>query len=378
LGFAQVVFSGLFQIFADHFSDHVFECDLRGPAELFLCFGRVAQQGFHFCGAKVSGISGNNGLAGGWVPGIGCRVSGAGEYGFFVYARTFPFNFYSQCPGRNIHKIPHRMLSARGNDKVFRLVLLEHEPLHLDIVFGMAPVAAGIQISQVQAVLEPQADAGQRPGDFAGDKGFPADRGFMVEQNAVARIDAIGFPVVDADPEGIELGCGIGTAGVERGGFSLRGLLNLAVKLRGGGLVKPGFVFQFQKPDAFQQAQGAQGIGVGSVFRGFKGHGHMALGCQVVDLIRLDLLENTDQVGGIGQISIMKDKVSVVHMGVLIQVVDAVGVEQGSPALDAVDFIAFFKEEFGQVGAVLAGAAGDEYFGFQLPVCLFLSGRGCV
>ena len=110
---------------------------------------------------------------------------------------------------------------------------------------------------------------------------------------------------------------------------------------------------------ALQQAQGAQGISVGRVFRGFKGHGHMALGCQVVDLVRLDLLENTDQVGGIGQISIMKDKVSVVHMGVLVQVIDAVGVEQGGPAFDAVDFIAFFQQEFGKIGAVLAGDAGD-------------------
>ena len=231
MGFAKVVFSGFFQIFADHFSDHVFEGDLRGPAELFLCFGRVAQQGFHFCGAKVSGINRNNGLAGCWVPGIGCRVLGAGEYGFFVYARTFPFNFHSQCPGRNIHKIPHRMLFARGNDKVFGLFLLEHEPLHLDIVFGMAPVAFGIQIPQIKAVLEPQGDAGQRPGDFAGDKGFPADRGFMVEQNAVARIDAVGFPKVDADPEGIQLGCGIGAAGVKRGGFGLFSGSSFGVRL---------------------------------------------------------------------------------------------------------------------------------------------------
>ena len=67
MGFAKVVFSGFFQIFADHFSDHVFEGDLRGPAELFLCFGRVAQQGFNFCGAKVSGINHNNGLTGLWA-----------------------------------------------------------------------------------------------------------------------------------------------------------------------------------------------------------------------------------------------------------------------------------------------------------------------
>jgi len=43
-------------------------------------------------------------------------------------------------------------------------------------------------------------------------------------------------------------------------------------------------------------------------------------------------------------------------------VVDAVGVEEGSAALDAVDFVALAEQKFGEVGAVLAGYAGDEGF----------------
>jgi hypothetical protein len=49
-------------------------------------------------------------------------------------------------------------------------------------------------------------------------------------------------------------------------------------------------------------------------------------------------------------------------MGILVQVVDAVRVEKGCPAFDAVDFIAFFKQKFRQVGAVLAGYAGYERY----------------
>jgi hypothetical protein len=45
---------------------------------------------------------------------------------------------------------------------------------------------------------------------------------------------------------------------------------------------------------------------------------------------------------------------------VLVQVVDAVGVEERGAALDAVDFVALAQQEFGKVGAVLAGDAGDE------------------
>ena len=45
---------------------------------------------------------------------------------------------------------------------------------------------------------------------------------------------------------------------------------------------------------------------------------------------------------------------------VLVEVVDAVGVEEGRAALDAVDDVALVQQELGEVGAVLAGDAGDE------------------
>ena len=47
-------------------------------------------------------------------------------------------------------------------------------------------------------------------------------------------------------------------------------------------------------------------------------------------------------------------------MRVLVDVVDPLGVEQRGPAFDAVDFIAFFEEEFREIGSVLSGDAGDE------------------
>jgi len=77
----------------------------------------------------------------------------------------------------------------------------------------------------------------------------------------------------------------------------------------------------------------------------------VALGCQVVDLVGLDLLEDADQVGGIREIAVVQDQVAVCLVRVLVQVVDAVRVEQGGPAFDAVDFVAFFEQEFGEVGA---------------------------
>ena len=44
----------------------------------------------------------------------------------------------------------------------------------------------------------------------------------------------------------------------------------------------------------------------------------MTLGCQVVDLIRLDLLDDADKVGGIRKVSIMKRKTDIFLVGILI------------------------------------------------------------
>ena len=86
----------------------------------------------------------------------------------------------------------------------------------------------------------------------------------------------------------------------------------------------------------------------------------MALRGQVVDLVGLHLLDDADQAGAVGQVAVVQDEAPVVDVRVLVEVVDAVGVEQRGAALDAVDLVALVEQELGEVGAVLAGDAGDE------------------
>src|SRR5581483_308619 len=50
----------------------------------------------------------------------------------------------------------------------------------------------------------------------------------------------------------------------------------------------------------------------------------------------------------------------------LVQVVDAIGVQERGPALDAVHGVALVEQEFGEVGAVLPGNARDEG---DVPLC---------
>ena len=86
----------------------------------------------------------------------------------------------------------------------------------------------------------------------------------------------------------------------------------------------------------------------------------MTLGGEVVDFVGLHLLDDADEAGRIGEVAVVQDEAAALFMRVLVQVVNAVGVEQRGAPLDAVHFVALAQQKFGEVGAVLAGDAGDE------------------
>ena len=91
-----------------------------------------------------------------------------------------------------------------------------------------------------------------------------------------------------------------------------------------------------------------------------EGYGDVALGAEVVDLVGLDFFEDAAEAGAVAEVAVVEDHAGVGVVGVGVEVVDAVGVEGAGAADDAVDFVAFGEQEFGEVGAVLPGDAGDE------------------
>lgn len=226
----------------------------------------------------------------------------------------------------------------------------------------MAPVTLGVHVAQIEAGRQTQQDARQGTGDLAGHEGLAANWRFVVEKDAVAGIHAVGFTVIDRDPVGIELGTGVGGAGIERRLLRLRDLLHLAEQLGRGGLVEAGLLFQAQHADGLQQAQGAQSVHIGRVLGRLEGDLHMALGRQVVDFVRLHFLHDADQVAGVRKIPVVQYELAAFLVRPLVKMVDTVRIEQGRTALDAVDFVALVQKEFRQIGAVLTGDAGDECF----------------
>ncbi len=221
------------------------------------------------------------------------------------------------------------MLLAGGDDVVLRLLLLEHEPLHLDVVAGVAPVALGVEVAEVEILLQADLDAGEAAGDLAGDEGLAAQGRLVIEEDAVAGVDAVGLAIVDADPVGVHLGDGVGRARVEGRGLLLRNLLDQAVELRGAGLVELRLLFEAEDADRFEQAQRAERVGVGGVLGLLEGDLDVGLRAEVVDLVGLDLLDDVDERRGVGEVAVVEDEVRRGMVRVLVDMVDAGGVEEG-------------------------------------------------
>src|ERR1700724_1646808 len=92
----------------------------------------------------------------------------------------------------------------------------------------------------------------------------------------------------------------------------------------------------------------------------------MRLSAEVVDLIGLDLLDDVDERGAVRQVSIVEDQAGRGIVWVLVEMVDARGVEEGRATLDTVDFVPLGEKKFGEIRPVLTGDSGDKRF-FQLP-----------
>jgi hypothetical protein len=206
-----------------------------------------------------------------------------------------------------------------------------------------------------RTVSSPFLDARDAAGDLAGHEGLAAAGALVVEEDPVAGVDAVGLAVVHRDPVGVQLGHRVGAARIEGGGLPLRDLLDQSEQFGGRGLVEARLLLQAAGADRLQQAERPDAVDVGGVLGLLEAHRHMAHRAQVVDLVGLDLLDQSDDVRAVGQVAEMR-----LEPRVLVDPVDAAGVERAGPALQTVDEVALLQQQFCQIGSVLSGDAGDE------------------
>ena len=123
-------------------------------------------------------------------------------------------------------ELTYGVLLTSSDDEVLRGVVLQHEPHALDIVTGIAPVAQGTEVPEVELVLLSCCDTSSSQSDLTSDEGLATALTLVVEEDAVDGKHTIALAVVLRDPEAVELSYPIGRAGVERRRLTLGDLLH--------------------------------------------------------------------------------------------------------------------------------------------------------
>ena len=305
---------------------------------------------------EVDDVGGAVEVGGDLDEGLADEVVGAANAdALLVLGFALPLEFDADIVEGELGKLADAVLHARGDDVVLGLARLEDEPHTLDVVLGVAPVAEGVQVAEVEFVLQALGDAGGGEGDLTGDEGLATALALVVEEDAVAAEHAVGVAVLLDDPEAVLLGDGVGTEGMEGGVLVLGYFLDLAVELGGGGLVDLAAIGEAHLADGLDDAEDADGIDIGGELGGVEADLHVALGGEVVDLRGAHVGDDADNGHGVAEVGVVE-----VEVGAALKVGDALAVIDGGAADNAVDVIAFVEEEFGEVGAVLAGHARDE------------------
>lgn len=169
----------------------MFEGGLGFPSKFLFGFGGVAEKEIHFGGAEVFFVDADDGFFRLFVDAD------------FFESFAFPLEVNAQKFGAFFDKFSYAVGFSRGKNEILGRLLLEHSPHSFDVVLGIAPVTFGIEVSEIETVVFAGHDARKPAGDFFGNKRFSASGGFMVKENAVARIHIVTFSIVDGNPVGI-------------------------------------------------------------------------------------------------------------------------------------------------------------------------------
>ena len=139
----------------------------------------------------------------------------------------------------------------------------------------------------------------------------------------------------------------------------MRDLLHLAVHFRARSLIEAHGLAAADIAHGFQHTQRSHRRNLRRVHRLVERYANVTLAAEIVNLIRLDDLDQFFKAAAVGKIAIVQKETDVCFVNILEDVDDAAAVERGRTANDAVHLVALLEQEFGKIGAVLAGDAGN-------------------
>lgn len=125
-------------------------------------------------------------------------------------------------------------------------------------------------------------------------------------------------------------------------------LYYFSVQFRRGRLVELHRFLQATRSNGVEKAQRTHGIYLCRVLAQLKGHLDMALGGQIVDLTRLDELNQLYKISTVRYITVVQ-----LQSIVRVQVANPARVEGTRPSNNSVHLVVLGQEQFGQVGTIL-------------------------
>ena len=126
---------------------------------------------------------------------------------------------------RFLDKFLYRVALPIGDDKISRPRLLKHEPHRHNIFRRIAPVPPGLEVSQVEFILQSDFNPGHRACDLSAHESLSPSRALVIKKNAVTGEKTVGLTVVANYIKGVCLGTRIRAAGIKRRGLFLWYLL---------------------------------------------------------------------------------------------------------------------------------------------------------
>ena len=140
--------------------------------------------------------------------------------------------------------------------------------------------------------------------------------------------------------------------------LALRDLHRLAEHLARRCLIKPRPQTRFT--DRLENANRADRRDVRRVLGDIEADAHVALRAEVINLIRPQFVEQFDQVDRIAEVAVVQEQMRRAHMRVLVEMVNAFGVERAGATDNPVHLVALGEKKLRQIRTVLPRDPRDE------------------
>ena len=125
-------------------------------------------------------------------------------------------------------------------------------------------------------------------------------------------------------------------------------------------MVKARPLFAAENADCLQKPERTNSIGVRCVFRCLERDLHVRLSRQIIDLVGLGFLDDTNQVCRVRNVAIMQMKPYPLFVRIVVEVIDTRRVERGGASLYSMHNIALGQQQFCQIGPVLPRSTGNK------------------